>query len=94
MYHGEKSCGKLWKPIEKPLKHPGLWVFLKNTGVWTNFGLMECNLLSLSTLDPISTIPEWVGEMGSNVLRDKRLCSIGSKLVQTPGIPSDSRLHC
>jgi len=45
---------------------------------------MECNLLSLSTLDPISTIPEWVGEMGSNVLRDKRLHSIGSKLVQTP----------
>ncbi len=45
---------------------------------------MECNILSLSTLDPISTIPEWVGEMGSNVLRDKRLCSIGSKLVQTP----------
>jgi len=45
---------------------------------------MECNILAFNTLDPISTIPEWVGEMGSNVLRDKRLCSIGSKLVQTP----------
>jgi len=58
--------------------------FAKNPGVWTNFELMECNILAFSTLDPISTIPEWVGEMGSNVLRDKRLCSIGSKLVQTP----------
>jgi len=45
---------------------------------------MEHNLLSLSTLDPISPTHSGMVEMGSNVLRDKRLCSIGSKLVQTP----------
>ncbi len=54
------------------------------TGVWTNFEPMEHNLLSLSTLDPISPTHSGMVEMGSNVLKAKILHSISPKLVQTP----------